>query len=94
MTYYYSTKGTCSRKIRFDIQDGRLKKVMFDGGCNGNAQGISRLVEGMPATEAVQRLKGIRCGSKGTSCPDQLAVAIEGALKDEIPREKGEWIWR
>ena len=76
----YKTKGTCSRAISFDIEDGKLRNVQFVDGCNGNLQGIGRLVEGMDAKECVSRLKGIRCGYKETSCPDQLARAIEKAL--------------
>lgn len=78
--YQYRTKGTCSRMIRFDIQDGKLRHVEFEGGCHGNTQGLSVLLEGQPAAEAAAKLKGIRCGFKDTSCPDQLARAIEQAL--------------
>ena len=76
----YKTKGTCSRAISFDIEEGKLRNVQFVDGCNGNLQGIGRLVEGMDAKECVSRLKGIRSGYKDTSCPDQLARAIEKAL--------------
>lgn len=76
----YMTKGTCSRAIHFDIKDGKLTNVQFVGGCNGNTQGVAALVEGMDAKEAVKRLKGINCNGRGTSCPDQLARAIEQAL--------------
>ena len=76
----YRTRGTCSQEIEFDIEDGRVKDVQFYGGCNGNLQGISRLVEGMDAKECIRKLKGIRCGYKDTSCPDQLAKALEKAL--------------
>ncbi len=76
----YRTKGTCSREIEFDIRDGRVRDVQFVGGCNGNLQGIGRLVEGMEAKECIEKLKGIRCGFKETSCPDQLAKALEKAL--------------
>ena len=82
MDFQYKTNGVCSRKISFDLEDGILKNVKFDGGCSGNAQGVSRLVEGMPAQEAVKRLSGIRCGMKTTSCPDQLAEAITKALAE------------
>lgn len=81
MSFHYKPKGVCSREITFDMEDGLIKNVKFIGGCNGNAQGVSRLIEGMPAKEAVSRLSGIRCGLKSTSCPDQLAKAIEEALK-------------
>ena len=80
MTYTYKTSGTCSSRIDFSLEDGRLHNVTFTGGCNGNLQGISRLVEGMTAEEAVNRLSGIRCGFKPTSCPDQLARALTEAL--------------
>ena len=79
----YKTKGTCSRAISFDIEEGKLRNVQFVDGCNGNLQGIGRLVEGMDAKECVSRLKGIRCGYKDTSCPDQLARAIEKALGED-----------
>lgn len=81
MTYTYKTSGTCSSRIDFSLEDGRLHNVTFTGGCNGNLQGISRLVEGMTAEEVVNRLSGIRCGFKPTSCPDQLARALTEALK-------------
>ncbi len=76
----YKTKGTCSRAINFDIKDGKLTNVSFVGGCHGNTQGVAALVEGMDAGEAVRRLKGIDCNGKGTSCPDQLARAIEEVM--------------
>jgi uncharacterized protein (TIGR03905 family) len=75
----YKTKGTCSRAIHFDIIDGKVHNVSFVGGCNGNLQGIGRLVEGMDVQECIQKLKGIRCGFKSTSCPDQLAKALTEA---------------
>ena len=80
MTYRYKTKGVCSRSITLEIEDGRVQHVQFEGGCNGNTQGVARLVEGMEAEEAVRRLSGIRCGSKVSSCPDQLAEAIREAM--------------
>ncbi|MBQ8684003.1 MAG: TIGR03905 family TSCPD domain-containing protein [Clostridia bacterium] len=80
MAYTYRTKGTCARSITFDIVDGLVSNVKFEGGCNGNTQGIARLIEGMSAEEAVRRMEGIQCGFKGTSCPDQLAKAIKEAL--------------
>lgn len=76
MHHTYRTKGTCSELIDFDIIDGRLRNVAFLGGCNGNLQGICRLVEGMPVADVLERLEGIRCGWKDTSCPDQLCRAI------------------
>jgi uncharacterized protein (TIGR03905 family) len=75
--YNYTTTGVCSKKISFDIEDGKVLKVSFLGGCDGNLQGISNLIEGMEINEAIKRLKGIPCGNKSTSCPDQLAMALE-----------------
>ena len=73
----YQPRGVCSRKILFDVgEDGTLHNVSFEGGCNGNLQGIGSLLEGMEIEEAIERLAGIRCGFKGTSCPDQLAQAL------------------
>lgn len=80
MTYKYKNKGTCSSLVQFDIESGKLHNVRFTGGCNGNLSGISALLEGMDAKEAVKRLKGLKCGFKSTSCPDQLSLAIEEAL--------------
>ena len=77
MQYEYRTKGTCSRAILFDIEDGKLKNVQYIGGCNGNLKGIGALVEGMDVNEAIRRLEGIKCGMKSTSCPDQLAQALK-----------------
>lgn len=73
----YKTKGTCSQYIDFDVEDGKLKNVQFTGGCNGNLKGIGALVEGMAIDDVIDRLKNIQCGMKGTSCPDQLARALE-----------------
>ncbi len=72
----YRTQGTCSSNIELEVVDGIIRHVTFWGGCNGNLQGISRLVTGMPAAEVVKRLEGIRCGSRLTSCPDQLCQAL------------------
>jgi len=80
MQYEYKTKGTCSQRILFEINDGIISNVQYIGGCHGNLQGISKLVEGMPAEAVVERIEGIRCGMKPTSCPDQLAKAIKEAL--------------
>ena len=77
----YKTHGTCSSQIAFNLEDGRIHNVRFTGGCHGNLQGISALVEGMDAREAISRLQGIRCGFKPTSCPDQLARALKQALQ-------------
>ena len=78
----YQTRGTCSRMIEFDIDDNdRIRNVQFIGGCNGNTQGISKLIEGMDARTVMERLEGTDCGGRGTSCPDQLANAIRLALE-------------
>lgn len=82
MKYTYKTKGTCSREITFELQDGIVKDVSFLGGCNGNLKGISKLVEGEKAEDVIKRLEGIKCGFKQTSCPDQLATALKAALND------------
>ena len=77
----YKTSGVCSREIHFDIDDaGKVRNVKFVGGCAGNTVGVAALVEGMDAKEAVRRLEGIPCGFKSTSCPDQLARALKGAM--------------
>ena len=76
----YNTKGTCSRKIILDVVDGVIEDCSFVAGCNGNTQGVSALVKGMTVEEAIKRLKGIKCGFRSTSCPDQLARALEEAL--------------
>lgn len=81
--YSYITKGVCSRKITFDIIDNKISKVSFTGGCNGNLQGLSRLVEGMSIDEAINKLSGIKCGSMETSCPDQLATALKQAVEEK-----------
>lgn len=80
MTTSYKTKGTCSRQIDLTIENGIITDVKFYGGCNGNLQGISRLVIGRDAKEVAESVKGVNCNGKGTSCPDQLAKAIEAAL--------------
>lgn len=82
MTHKYVTRGVCSRSITFDLEDGVVRKVHFEGGCSGNTQGIAALVEGMTAEEAIRRLQGIRCGFKTTSCPDQLAQALQKAKEE------------
>ncbi len=75
--YTYKTFGTCSRQIEFDINDNKVHNVRFIGGCSGNTQGVARLVEGMDADEVIRRLDGVLCGSKSTSCPDQLVRALK-----------------
>lgn len=76
----YKTSGTCSSAIDVEVKDGVIESVKFTGGCNGNLQGISALVKGMKVEDAIERLKGIRCGMRATSCPDQLAHALESML--------------
>lgn len=73
----YKTSGVCAAAIDFEVEDGRVKNVKFIGGCNGNTQGVARLVEGMPVDEVISRLEGIKCGFKSTSCPDQLTKALK-----------------
>ena len=80
MQYEYKTKGTCSRSILFDIEDGKVKNVQFIGGCNGNLKGIGALVEGMNVQDVISRVEGIQCGMKSTSGPDQLAQALKEAV--------------
>ena len=82
MKYTYNTQGTCSRKIDFEIDDGKLKNVVFTSGCNGNLKAIGRLVEGKDAKEIADVLRGNTCGFKNTSCADQLAKAIDRALAE------------
>ena len=91
MTYNYRTKGVCSKEMHIELNDDHtIKSVEVNvhfleviGGCNGNLQGISRLVEGMKAEDAIARMRGIRCGFKNTSCPDQLAIALGEALAQD-----------
>ena len=95
-TYTYYPKGTCSKQMEVDLEDGVIKDVRVLGGCNGNLQGISSLVRGMKAADAIERMRGIRCGFKPTSCPDQLSIALEKALEkarrevDAVIRSEGE----
>lgn len=79
MEFEYKTKGTCSQRIFFEIDNGKVHNVQFLGGCNGNLQGLGKLVEGMEVDEVINRIDGIRCGMKPTSCPDQLATALKQA---------------
>ena len=81
--FTFTPRGVCSSKIDFEIENGILRNVSFTHGCNGNTQGIGRLVEGMSVDEVIKRLKGVDCGGRGTSCPDQLARALENA-KEQI----------
>ena len=80
MSHSYKTKGVCSMQINFDIKDNKVHNVKFLGGCSGNTQGVAALVEGMDVNDAISRMKGIKCGPRATSCPDQLATALEQAL--------------
>ena len=82
MTHTYATKGVCSRAITIEMDDDHIiKSVKFMGGCNGNTQGVASLAVGMKAEDSVTRLRGINCNGRGTSCPDQLANAIEEMIK-------------
>lgn len=76
----YRPRGVCSQLFEIDVEDGRIEKVVVEGGCSGNLQGISRLLVGMKIEDAVSRLEGIRCGFKSTSCPDQLAKALKNCI--------------
>ncbi len=78
----YKTKGVCSSAIGFEVEDGKVHNVKFQGGCSGNTQGVAALVEGMDVQEAIKRMEGIKCGFKGTSCPDQLAIALKQAIAE------------
>lgn len=77
--YSYKTQGTCSRQIDIELDGDIIKSVKFHGGCNGNLQGVTKLVEGKTVDEVIERLEGIKCGFKQTSCPDQLAKALREA---------------
>ncbi len=83
MTHTYQTRGVCSRKIDFTLENGVITNVRFTGGCSGNTQGVAALCIGRKAEEVIPLIKGIRCGFKPTSCPDQLATALEKALQEE-----------
>ncbi|MDO4616057.1 MAG: TIGR03905 family TSCPD domain-containing protein [Lachnospiraceae bacterium] len=76
----YKTKGVCASAIGFEIEDGKVHNVKFQGGCSGNTQGVAVLVEGMDVNEAIKKMEGIKCGFKPTSCPDQLAKALKEAI--------------
>ncbi len=83
MQYTYYPQGVCSQRMDVEVEDGKIQKVEVLGGCNGNLQGISRLVVGMDVEEAIRRMEGIRCGGKPTSCPDQLAKALKACREGE-----------
>lgn len=88
MNFTYKTKGgVCSSSISFKLENGIVEDIKFKGGCNGNTQGIASLVSGMEASSIIEKLKNIKCGFKSTSCPDQLANAIEEALKGQSPQK-------
>lgn len=89
MTIQYKTKGVCSKQMNVKIEDGVIQHVDIIGGCAGNSQGVARLVEGMKAEQAMEKIRGIRCGFKATSCPDQLANALRIALEEEAKRKQG-----
>jgi len=82
MQYKYNTSGVCSSRIEFDMEGDIIKNVLFTGGCDGNAKGLSRLVVGMRAQDAISRLAGISCGKRISSCPDQLSKALAGWIAD------------
>ena len=84
MNYTYKTKGVCSRSIVIELDGDTLVSAKFEGGCNGNTKGISSLVAGMNIDEVINRLEGINCGFKGTSCPDQLAQALKQAKEQNL----------
>ena len=79
MQYEYKTQGVCSARILFEVEDGIVNNIRFIGGCSGNTQGVASLANGRPVDEVISLLSGIRCGSKATSCPDQLACALQQA---------------
>jgi len=81
MTYTYRPKGVCAQKMTVEVEDGIIKNAEVLGGCNGNLQGICALIRGMRAEDAIERMRGIRCGFKPTSCPDQMSKALEEALR-------------
>ena len=81
MEHVFRPRGVCSHEMRVEIEGGIIRKVAVKGGCSGNLQGISKLLVGMDAREAISRMRGIRCGFKPTSCPDQLSKAIEECLE-------------
>lgn len=83
MKYQYKTQGTCSRLIDIEIEDGVIKNICLTGGCHGNLQGISKLVAGLKPEDVISRLDGVMCGSKGTSCPDQLSKALKAIIAQE-----------
>ncbi|MDR1821033.1 MAG: TIGR03905 family TSCPD domain-containing protein [Oscillospiraceae bacterium] len=87
MTVEYTPENVCSRKMIVSVEDGKISDLQIIGGCDGNLKGITNLVVGMDAKEAVSKMRGIQCGRRGTSCPDQLAIAIEQALAEQAAGE-------
>ncbi len=83
MKYTYNTRRTCSRSIEIELDGEIIKSVRFNGGCHGNTQGIAAIVKGMNAHDVIERFSGIDCQGRGTSCPDQLAVALQKALENK-----------
>lgn len=81
MKHTYKTKTTCSSSIEFELEDGIVRNIRFHGGCMGNTRGVAALADGMKAEEVIRRCKNIQCGFRGTSCPDQLAIALEKAME-------------
>lgn len=77
MTIQYTPRGVCARAFQIEVEDGKVQSVRVQGGCSGNLQGVAALLKGMPVEEAIRRMEGIRCGTKQTSCPDQLAQALK-----------------
>lgn len=80
LKHTYETSGVCSKRINFELYEDTVKNITFEGGCNGNAKGIAALAEGMNKKDLISKLKGIKCGMKSTSCPDQLALALEQTI--------------
>lgn len=89
MKFTYKTKGVCSQSIEITVEDDVVKEVSYYGGCNGNLKGIGLLVKGMKVDEVIERLEGVRCGFKSTSCPDQLATALKEYKKKQPPKNLG-----
>lgn len=83
MEYNYKPRGVCAQNLSFEIEDNIVKHVEFYGGCNGNLKGIATLIEGMPVDQVIEKLEGLRCGHKSTSCPDQLAKALQEAISQK-----------
>ena len=81
MKYSFTPRGVCASRIEFELEDGIVRNLRFTNGCDGNAKGIGRLAEGMPAAALIEKLSGVDCGGRGTSCPEQLTLAMRAALK-------------